>query len=88
MVPSPCSCGVPGEACGATCTNTAPSYFCTCANGFQLRSGGKICDGNLLGFECFRLGNPEFLTRRKTDSTSTSTSLYFALSFEITILTY
>ena len=60
LVPSPCSCGVPGEACGATCINTASSYFCTCANGFQLRSGGAICDGNLLGIErgCFRLGNP------------------------------
>ena len=51
LVPSPCSCGVPGEPCGATCTNTVPGYFCTCANGFQLRSGGTICDGNLSGFE-------------------------------------
>ena len=51
LVPSPCSCGVPGEACGANCTNTVPSYFCTCAKGFQLRSGGTICDGNFFGFE-------------------------------------
>ena len=42
LVPSPCSCGVPGEPCGVTCTNTAPSNFCTCAKGFQLRSGGAI----------------------------------------------
>ncbi|KAJ7327685.1 dendrite reproteinration [Desmophyllum pertusum] len=45
LVPSPCSCGVPGEPCGASCTNLVPSYVCTCANGFQLRSGGTICDG-------------------------------------------
>ncbi|KAJ7327683.1 Growth arrest-specific [Desmophyllum pertusum] len=44
LVPSPCSCGVPGEPCGASCTNLVPSYVCTCANGFQLRSGGTICD--------------------------------------------
>ena len=51
LVPGRCSCGVHGEPCGATCTNTVPSYFCTCAKGFQLRSGGTICDGNLFGFE-------------------------------------
>ncbi|KAJ7327687.1 TB domain [Desmophyllum pertusum] len=26
------------------CTNLVASYACTCANGFQLRSGGTICD--------------------------------------------
>ncbi|XP_078370477.1 uncharacterized protein LOC144654268 isoform X2 [Oculina patagonica] len=44
LVPSPCSCGVPGQPCGASCTNTVPNYLCTCAKGFQLRSGGTFCD--------------------------------------------
>lgn len=43
----PCSCGVPGEPCGANCVNLVPGYKCTCAPGFQLRSGGTICDGNV-----------------------------------------
>ena len=44
--PRPCHCGVPGEPCGANCVNLVPGYKCTCAPGFQLRSGGTICDGN------------------------------------------
>ena len=46
LLPRPCSCGVPGELCGANCVNLVPGYKCTCAPGFQLRSGGTICDGN------------------------------------------
>ena len=46
LLPRPCSCGVPGEPCGANCVNLVPGYKCTCAPGFQLRSGGTICDGN------------------------------------------
>ena len=52
IVPSPCSCGVRGEPCGANCTNHVPGYACSCAKGFQLRSGGTICDGNC-NFEDF-----------------------------------
>ena len=47
IVPSPCSCGVSGVPCGANCINHVPSFTCSCAPGFQLRSGGKICDGNI-----------------------------------------
>ena len=45
IVPSPCSCGVSGEPCGANCINLVPSFMCSCAPGFQLRIGGTICDG-------------------------------------------
>ena len=60
IVPSPCSCGVSGEPCGANCTNLLPSFTCSCAPGFQLRSGGTICDGK----------NYYFLVRRKCFSMS------------------
>ena len=46
LIPGPCHCGVPGEPCGANCSNIIPGYQCTCAPGFQLRDGGTICDGN------------------------------------------
>ena len=45
--PSPCSCGVRGEPCGANCTNLVPGYACSCAQGFRVRSGGTVCDGNV-----------------------------------------
>ena len=45
IVPSPCSCGVSGEPCGANCINLVPSFTCSCAPGFQLRIGETICDG-------------------------------------------
>ena len=61
IVPSPCSCGVSGEPCGANCINLEPSFTCSCAPGFQLRSGGTICDGKNYYFlerrKCFSLSN-------------------------------
>ena len=61
IVPSPCSCGVSGEPCGANCINLVPSFTCSCAPGFQLRSGGTICDGKnyyfLVRRKCFSMWN-------------------------------
>ena len=61
IVPSPCSCGVSGEPCGANCINLVPSFTCSCAPGFQLRSGGTICDGKnyyfLVRRKCFSMTN-------------------------------
>ena len=61
IVPSPCSCGVSGEPCGANCINLMPSFTCSCAPGFQLRSGGTICDGKnyyfLVRRKCFSMWN-------------------------------
>ena len=61
IVPSPCSCGVSGEPCGANCINLVPSFTCSCAPGFQLRSGGTICDGKnyyfLVRRKCFSMSN-------------------------------
>ena len=61
IVPSPCSCGVSGEPCGANCINLVSSFTCSCAPGFQLRSGGKFCDGKnyyfLVRRMCFSMWN-------------------------------
>ena len=73
IVPSPCSCGVSGEPCGANCINLVPGFTCSCAPGFQLRSGGTICDGK----------NYYFLVRRKCFSMlnvlGVSTNVFFNL---------
>ena len=39
-------CSEGSDNCDQTCANTVGSFTCSCADGFQLSSDGRTCNGN------------------------------------------